>query len=439
MTWALDADLGSWDPAVRGLSFVAGLVLLAVTSVSIVRTMVIPRATVSWIYAVILRLTDHVFFACARAMRTWPSRDRILAWSGPVSIIVALITWLCLFLAAYAFMIFGITQASLPQSALEAGSGLFTLGIVGTPGEDVTIVDFIAAMTGPAVIALLIGFLPTLYQSYLAREQRVLLETNLSGAPAWGPEVLARMKLIGEDDDIPDLLSSWTDWVTQVRLTQTLYPALSRFRSAVSTRNWLIALISVLDAAVLHCAIRKEDPDPRVIMLIQQGIQVVLAIDATEIGIDQTIKLRSAEHRIAATLDVFGLKTHDPSQPRETSPLGDFFSTGVQQVAAAITLDNLTGRSTTASDVFYRYDARVSNLSRAELDRALDYLRKAGVTIERPDDEVFDIFRHIRGGYERAAYHLTQRFYATPAPWSGPRNPEVPVMWPTLAANLTEE
>lgn len=434
--WALEGDLGAWDPFVRGVALIAGLFLLTVTSVSIVRTMVIPRASISWIYAALLRITDFLFFAVARMLPTWSARDRVLSWCGPVSIIFALIVWLCLFLAAYALVIFGITDASLPLSVLEAGSGLFTLGIVGTPSDDVTVIDFIAAMTGPAVIALLIGFLPTLYQSYLTRESRVLLETNLSGAPAWGPEFLARTALVGDKRNIPELLGSWNDWAAQVRLTQTLYPVLNRFRSAVGTRNWVISLISVLDAAILEIAIRKEEPDPDTVMMIQQGTQVILVIDATEVAIDQTLKFRSSRRRLAEMLHVFGVVSRDPSQPRDPSPLDTFLPTGMQEVAVAVTLDNVVGRATVSEDDLLQYDLRLSTLSREDVGKALDYLRSAGIAIERPDDEVFDIFRRMRGRYETAAYHLAQRFYVTPAPWSGPRDPEVPVMWPTLAATL---
>ena len=62
----------------------------------------------------------------------------------------------------------------------------------------------------------------------------------------------------------------------------------------------------------------------------------------------------------------------------------------------------------------------------------------AGVTVDRDRDEAFEIFRRIRGRYESAAYHLAARFYFTPAPWTGPRTPATPVMWPSLAGKIAE-
>lgn len=438
MTWALDAELGTWDPVARVGPFLLGIALLFIAGMSIVRTMVIPRTSVSWLFALVIRSTDLILTGLARLMRTYPARDRVLAWSGPLGIIAALVVWLLFFLTAYALMIFGVTNVSLIDAFLQAGSGLLTLGLVGTPGETVTILDFFAAMTGPAVIALLIGFLPTLYQAYLARETRVLLETGLSGAPEWGPEFLARVQLLEGDADLPDTFAQWTPWVAQVRLTQTLYPSLNRFRSSVSVRNWLIALVSTLDAAALQCAIRNQPPDPRTVTLLEQGGQAILSIDAAETGLDSLIRLRPWERRLKATLGVFGVSETDPSQPHNPSVADSYLPKGTQAVAEAGLLDSLRGQVPSTRQLLITYETRDSTLTREEFDYAIDYLKSAGVTIERDLDEAFQIFCRIRGRYESAAYHLAQRFYLPPAPWSGPRKPATPVIWPTLAAKLQQ-
>jgi len=438
VTWALNAELGSWDPVARVVPFLLGVVLLVIAGMSIVRTMVIPRMSVSWLFAVIVRGTDLLFSGFARLTRTYAARDRILSWSGPVGIIAALVVWLLFFLAAYAFMMFGATQMSITDAFLQAGSGLLTLGLIGTPGETVTILDFFAAMTGPAVIALLIGFLPTLYQSFLTRESRVLLDTGLSGAPEWGPEFLVRVQFLQGESDLPDLFAQWTPWAAQVRLTQTLYPSLNRFRSSVGTRNWLVALVSSLDAAALHCAIRSTPPDPRTVTLLEQGGQAILSIDAAEIALDSLVLLRSWRRRLDATLSVFGVSERDSSHPRHPSAADVYLPKGMQAVDEAVTLDSLRGQIASTRQVLVDYEMRESTLSRADFDYAVDYIAAAGVTVDRDRDEAFEIFRRIRGRYESAAYHLAARFYFTPAPWTGPRTPATPVMWPSLAGKIAE-
>lgn len=428
--------MGSWDPVARTAPFLFGVVLLVVAGMSIVRTMVVPRMTVSWLFAVVVRAIDGLFTGLSRLLRSYSARDRVLAWAGPLGILAALVVWLLLFLTAYGLMIFGVTDVSLVDAFLQAGSGLLTLGLIGTPGESVTILDFFAAMTGPAVIALLIGFLPTLYQSYLSRESRVLLNAGLSGAPEWGPEFLARVHLLEGETDLPDLFNKWTPWVAQVRLTQTLYPSLNRFRSSVSTRNWLIALVAMLDAAALHCAMRKEEPDPGVVTLLQQGGQAIMSIDAAEIGLDSLVHLRSWQKRLETTLKVFGVTERDASQPAEPTAADTYLPKGMQAVAEAVTLDSLRGQVPSGRSLLINYGMLESTLSRADFDQALDYLASAGVVGDRNRDEAFEIFRRIRGRYESAAYHLAQRFYLPPAPWTGPRSPQTATIWPALAAKL---
>ncbi len=441
MTWALEVGYGSWEPVLRILALIAGILLLLTAAMSIVRTMVIPRLTISFVYAIVLRTTDGLFTGAARLMRTYQQRDRILAWSGPVGIIAALIVWLLLFLIAYALLIFGVTEATLLNSLLQAGSGLLTLGLIGTPADDVTAIDFVAAMTGPAVIALLIGFLPTLYQAYLAREAKVLLSTGLTGAPAWGPEVLARAHLLDAEDDFPQAYAAWIDWCTQVRLSQTLYPALSRFRSPVASRNWLVSLVAMVDSAAMRIAIRSGPPDRRAMEFIAQASQTILSVSVTEVGIDSVVRLRRWRSRVDETLSAFGMSEHDSraAPAHANAPIG--LSPGMAAVSRAVTLDNLRGRigNSNAGNFQLGYSVLDPSLPRDEFDKALAYIRSAGVDVQRPDDEAFDVFMRLRGGYEAATHRLAQRFYVPRAPWTGVRHPEIPVVYPTLAADESEK
>ena len=80
----------------------------------------------------------------------------------------------------------------------QSGSSLLTLGFASVNTEDQTIIDFMAAATGPIVIAMLIGFLPTIYSTYLEREVDVTMLSATGGEPAWGPELLSRLAIGGD-------------------------------------------------------------------------------------------------------------------------------------------------------------------------------------------------------------------------------------------------
>ena len=433
MLWALDVDLGGWNPVVRVMPFVLGLAIIGFTFSSVVRTMVIPRDRVSSLYAVIIRSNDVVFRLLMRIRRSFATRDRVLAWSGVMGIILALVVWLGSFLLGYGLMIFGVSEGGFIDSLLQAGSGLFTLGVMGQPTGSITAVDFLAAMTGPVVIALLIGFLPTLYSSYLSREDQVLVSAALTGAPAWGPEMLCRAHLINGADNLPTIYRDWIEWTAQVRLTQSLYPALNRFRSPVESRNWLISLVATMDSAALRLAVRKEEPEVPTVALLEQGAQTILSLYATEVEIKQALPFRRWRRRLEVTLSIFGLSAkHDSSTKTFTGPSAGLTPQTVA-VAKALSIDNLRGRVADTKGVFDEYATQLSTITREEFDRAIDLMKRAGMPIERDLDEAFDIFRHERGRYESATYHLAQILYVVRAPWTGERTPDTHVLWPTLA------
>lgn len=435
MLWALDVNLGAWDPVVRVLPFFAGLLILGFTFSSLIRTMVIPRDRVSSLYAVIIRSNDAVFRLIMRLRRTFASRDRVLAWSGVMGIILALIVWLGSFMVGYGLMIYGVSEGGAIDSLLQAGSGLFTLGVMGQPTGSVTAVDFLAAMTGPVVIALLIGFLPTLYSTYLSREDQVLVSSALTGAPAWGPEMLSRAQLIEGSDNLPNIYQTWIDWTSQVRLTQSLYPALNRFRSPVESRNWLISLVATMDSAALRLAMNKAQPDVRTVALLEQGAQTILSLYATEVEIKQALPFRRWGRRLEVTLSIFGVSAHRGTSTKKFVGPSAGLTEQTVAVAKALSIDNLRGRLADTKGLFDQYATELSTITREEFDHAIDLLRRAGVPMDRDPDEAFEIFRHERGRYEAATYHLAQILYVVRAPWTGDRDPATPVLWPTLAVD----
>ena len=122
------------------------------------------------------------------------------------------------------------------QSFREAGSSLFTLGFASTDRGQLTAVDFLAAATGPVVVGLLVGYLPSLYASYNRRE--------VDGRPA----ALARRRAqLGAGDRRPardrelgrasssTLWRDWERWAADVAESHVNYPVLIHVRSAQPT------------------------------------------------------------------------------------------------------------------------------------------------------------------------------------------------------------
>ena len=78
-----------------------------------------------------------------------------------------------------------------------------------------------------------------------------------AGEPNWGPELLARHAMVGMVPQLYDLWPLWERWAAEVGESHTNFPVLIQMRSARPNRNWLVALLCVMDAAAIPAFARK--------------------------------------------------------------------------------------------------------------------------------------------------------------------------------------
>jgi hypothetical protein len=324
------------------------------------------------------KLTDGVvkgtlstFRLVARRTSTYAGRDAVLAYAAPTSLLVILATWLGLLLVGYAFLVFSFSPLDWAASFREAGSSLFTLGFASTDRGQLTAVDFVAAATGPVVVGLLVGYLPSLYASYNRREVEVTLLHARGGEPNWGPEIIGRHAVVNSVDQLDALFAGWERWAADVSESHTNYPVLIHVRSAQPARNWLVALLAVLDAAAFVLATNPQRPQGPARVALRQGIVAVRDLARAE-----------------------GIVVEDDPDPD-----------GVLQ------------------------------LQESEFRAAYEMLAEFGYPMTRSADEAWSHFRGWRINYEAAAYELARRIDAVPAPWSGPRTPPLPVIAPERPVN----
>jgi len=170
----------------RTAATLVGLFLFVITTISLLRTVVVPRALTSVISDAIARSITQIHKFIANRRKSYVKQDAVLAWNGPMIIVGQLASWLLLYFAAYGLWIYGIGGVDFGDAFRQAGSSLFTLGFADSTNAGPTILAFLAAATGPIVIALLIGFLPTIYGAYIDREVNISLLGVSGGQPSWG-------------------------------------------------------------------------------------------------------------------------------------------------------------------------------------------------------------------------------------------------------------
>src|SRR4051812_735532 len=78
----------------RVISGVLGVLMLLVTTISVLRTLVLPRGSSPVLIKVLWEPWRAVLHTIARFTTDYEVRDRIMAWLGPLVLISQLIDWL---------------------------------------------------------------------------------------------------------------------------------------------------------------------------------------------------------------------------------------------------------------------------------------------------------------------------------------------------------
>jgi hypothetical protein len=277
-------------------------------------------------------------------------------------LLVRLALWLALFLVGYSLILLPFVPGAARHAFSEAGSSMFTLGFAPPAGASSTVIDYLAAYTGLILIALQIGYLPTLYAAFNRRETEVTLLMSRAGLPAWGPELLARTRFgISDTDATPalvELFDTWERWAAELAESHTTYLTLVRLRSPRHQSHWLTSLLAIMDAAALHLSLAPGlEPRLSARLCLRMGFVAMQRIgDAMGLAVD---------------LDP------DPDTALQLT---------YEQFAAAV-----------------------------EMLTELGYPAQVGA------EEAWPHFRGWRVNYEQIALALAYKVDAPPAMWSGPR------------------
>src|SRR5207249_8149003 len=156
------------------LALAFGIVLVMVAAASVVVTLVVPRGVRSRLSAGVDRVVGRVLVMATDLFRSYDAKDRLLTLHGPSTLLALLASWLLLFLAGFALILWPlIPSRSFPDALRQSGSSLFTLGFAADTRAGPVVVYFLAAATGLVVVALQIAYLPTLYGAFNRRESLV--------------------------------------------------------------------------------------------------------------------------------------------------------------------------------------------------------------------------------------------------------------------------
>ena len=238
---------------------VGGLVLIAFVLWDAFETIILSRRVSRRLRLASLfyRLTWPAWRSVGMRMQPGNPRENYLSIYGPLSLIGLLILWAVSLITAFALLLWGLGAPIQKIAGTEgfseymyySGTTFFTLGLgdvapLSTSGRALAVVE---AGTGFAFLALMISYLPVLYQAFSRREVDIALLDARAGSPPSAAELLRRHA--GDSEALGHLLLDWEKWSAQVLESQISFPVLAYFRSQHDNQSWLAALSTVLDTA----------------------------------------------------------------------------------------------------------------------------------------------------------------------------------------------
>ena len=246
----------------EALAALAGLALVLMAASDAVSTLVTTRRRRGrhWPTPTYYRLTWRAWRGVGR--RAGPEvREGFLGVYGPLSLLGLLVMWVVLLVAGWGVIWWGLRSAvtgvdGYLDAVYFAGVGFFTVGfgdLVPTGGLARLLV-LLEAFMGLVTMALVIGYLPTLYGAYSRREVQLLALDDLSDEPTTALTFLEAGLANGGTQGVAAAFAEWERWCDEVFDTHTAYPMLAMFRSRQPGQHWLTALGVVMDAAAIALA-----------------------------------------------------------------------------------------------------------------------------------------------------------------------------------------
>ena len=243
---------------------IIGVLLIASGLWDVFETIVLPRRVTRRVRLTRLfyRTTWKPWSIIARRIeKKHKRRETFLSIYGPLSLLALLSVWAGTVVIGFAMVHWAIgskigavgTQTTFLNDLYFSGTTFFTLGLgdiapIGRVARAMTVLE---ASVGFGMLALVIGYLPVLYQAFSRREVNISMLDARAGTPPTASELLRRHQEAQSLPAIDEWLRDWEMWAADLMESHLSYPVLCFFRSQHDNQSWLAALSTVLDVCSL--------------------------------------------------------------------------------------------------------------------------------------------------------------------------------------------
>ena len=237
-----------------------GAGVIALVLLDAFETIILPRRVTRRFLRITRFFYRVTWFPWSRGARllSGARRESYLGFYGPLSLIFLLVVWAAGLIIGFALIHTGIRSTlsggvpgDFTTYLYVSGETFFTLGygdIIATNslGRALSVME---AGMGFGFLAVVVGYLPVLYQSFSRREVTISLLDARAGSPPTAAELLRRHADDHGMEALRELLRDWERWSAELLESHLSYPVLSYFRSQHSNQSWLAALTTLLDTS----------------------------------------------------------------------------------------------------------------------------------------------------------------------------------------------
>jgi Ion channel len=259
-------------------AFIGGLFCCLGVALDAFQTIILPRRPTGrfQLTRIFLLATWGPWVVMAERAGNKKVREQIYSVYGPLSLLLLLLLWALLLISGFALFYFSLHSpfgdALLQRTAsgwarfgtdlYVSGTTLFTLGLGDVVPHSRVARAFIILESGVGLgfVALVIGYLPVLYQAFSRREVSVALLDSRAGSPPNAAELLRRHAFEGGQEALTTLLEEWERWAAEILESHISYPILCFYRSQHDSQSWLSALVSILDTCALRISVIEGMP-----------------------------------------------------------------------------------------------------------------------------------------------------------------------------------
>ncbi len=307
------------------LAAVVALALILTVLWDTFETIVLPRRVRRKIRLTrfVYRVTWTPWRALAWRMRNEVKRESFLSFYGPLALLFLLVCW-----ATGLVFGFGLLDWAMGSSLhaptghpgfgtdlYVSGTTFFTLGLgdvtpANAPERLLTVIE---AGIGFGFLALVISYLPILYQAFSRREVNVSQLDARAGSPPTAGALLRRHGAGLPADDLMVFLNKWEQWAAELMESHLSYPSLAYFRSQHDNQSWLGALTVILDTCAVILAGLEDVPKHQARMTF--AIARHAAVDLSQIITFEPPKKLSVDRLPPADLEQLRVLLREAGMP----------------------------------------------------------------------------------------------------------------------------